>query len=284
MLAANAPRALARKAASEGIGVVLGDPHVARETNAPEDDYWEAFREAMKDHPGTTPATLQRQYAAQCLKDDTMAESITDHLAERAEAGDRPLVVLVCGSFHAEHGRGTVARIRSRMPDLDVRVLTAETVDDLSRGIYQSPRGVGDYVVVVERAPGGAEPPADAPAPVAAVPEPAPAATAPTPVTARAPADVGDAAGGRPGLGLRPAYDTGTEGVLVDAVSPGGGAEAAGIEPGDVLVELAGTKIEDVRHYAELLAEQTIGKTIPVRVRRDGAEVVLRVRVGVSAR
>ncbi|MFY9344627.1 MAG: ChaN family lipoprotein, partial [Planctomycetota bacterium] len=174
VLAANAPRKLAAKVATEGASAVAGDPNVARETTAPEDDYWDAFVDAMKEHPGSTEKMMKNFYAAQCLKDDTMAESITDHLQERRKAGDRPLVVLICGNMHSNYGRGTVARIKSRMPDLDVRVLSAETVKDLSRGVYTSPKSIGEYVVLspeVERPAQAMPAPKPAAPPVAAAPK-----------------------------------------------------------------------------------------------------------------
>jgi uncharacterized iron-regulated protein len=294
VLAANAPRALARKAAKEGVAAVLGDPNVARETTAPADDYHDVCIDAMKGHPGSTPESLQREYAAQCLKDDTMAETITDHLRERAEVDDRPLVVLICGKLHSDHRRGVVARMQSRSPGLAIRVLSAETVADVGSGVYSSPRAVADYVVVAQRGDGRERPAAvaavAAPAPSTAIatepPPRAPAPAAAPPAAVRSPAAQAPAnpEGQRPGLGLRPAYDVGGDGVHVEAVSPGSGAEAAGIEPGDVLLELAGVEIEDVQHYADVLRQQTIGKTVPVRIRRENAEVVLQVKVGVSSR
>lgn len=282
VLAANAPRKLASQVAKEGAAAVAGNPDVARETTAPEDDYWEAFLEAMKGHPGASPQMLANMYAAQCLKDDTMAESITDHLQKRRAAGDRPLVVLVCGRMHSDHGRGTVARIKSRMPDLDIRVLSAETVADVASGIYSSPRSIGSYVVVAPETPA----PAAGPGPVAkatpvAKTEAKPDATKPAAAAPAAPpAAEPDLENLRPALGLMPDY-AGTEGgVLVGSVREGGAAEAAGIEAGDVILAIAGVKVTDVEHYTEVLDKQKIGRTIPVVVRREAAEVELQVKVG----
>lgn len=279
VLAANAPRKLAAQVAKEGVAAVAGNPDVARETSAPEDEYWEAFLEAMKGHPGTSPESMQRMYAAQCVKDDTMAESITDYLQKRRAVEDRPLVVLICGRMHSDHRRGTVARIKSRMPDLDVRVLSAETVKDLASGIYSSPRSIGDYVIVAAEPP-----PAKAPSPTAeatkAAPSPAAAPAAAPAVAAPVAAPEADTENLRPALGLMPDY-AGTEaGVVVGSVREGGPAEAAGIEAGDVIVAIAGVRVTDVEHYTEVLDAQKIGKAIPVRVRRESAEVELQVKVG----
>ena len=100
VLAANAPRPLASKAAKEGLGAVLGDKDLARTTTAPQDGYWESFQEMMKGHAGMFGEDgMERFYAAQCLKDDTMAESIVDHL-EGFDAERRPLAVLILSLIH----------------------------------------------------------------------------------------------------------------------------------------------------------------------------------------
>ncbi len=274
VIAANAPRKLASQVAREGAAAVLGNPDVARTTTAPEDAYWEEFLLQMKGHPGLTDAMQKNFYAAQCIKDDTMAESITDHL-QSIKSGQRPLVVLICGRTHSDHGYGTVARIKNRLPGLDVRVVSAETVKDASTGIYTSPRTIGDYVVV---APEVERPPQKV-GPVLAKAEPkAMGAAAKTP--AAPPVVAADTAGLRPALGLMPDYAGADGGVLVGTVRPGGPAEKAGIEAGDVIVMLAGSKVTDVENYTEVLDAQAIGKTVTVRVRRETAEVDLQVQVG----
>lgn len=284
VLAANAPRKLAAKVVTDGIASVMGDPDVARTTTAPEDDYFEAFREEMKGHPGLSDAKLHAYYASQCLKDDTMAESITDHLQQLRKDGRRPLVVLICGKMHSDHGRGTVARIKSRMPDLVVRVLSAETVADLGSGEYRSPRGVADYVVVAPEVKRDvhAEP---AKMVAAAAPQHAPAkATTASPGTTVPPVAAAETEGLRPALGFMPEYNEAAGGVLVGALREGGPAEKAGIEAGDVIIVLDGIKVADVASYQEVLDELKIGKSVPVRVRRAGAEVELQVTVGSRAR
>jgi len=289
VIAANAPRELAAKVAREGLQAVQGNPHVARTVSAPEDDYWEAFLVAMKGHPGVTAERMQRMYQAQCLKDDTMAESIVDHVQRERAAGRRPFVVLVCGHMHSDHRRGTVARVLSRLPGCDVRVLSAEASPDFGagKGVYQSPRSVGDYVLVVPAVPEepaivtaddvgamGGRPAGPAPSGNAAAGKPN---ASPNPNPNAAPANP---EGLRPALNLMPGdYSGEGKGVLVGMVSPGGSAEKAGIEAGDVIVALGGIEVDGVEHYTELLGKLTIGKDVTVPVRRDGAEVDLQVTV-----
>jgi len=103
-------------------------------------------------------------------------------------------------------------------------------------------------------------------------------------VTPSAQAAEGNPAGLRPALGLMPDYGSQVEGVAVQSLREGGSAEKAGIEVGDVIVELAGKPVTNVETYTELLDAQTIGKTVAVRVRRGDAEVVLQVLVASRSR
>lgn len=286
VLAANAPHALAVSASRQGVASVLGDPHVARQTEAPEDEYWDAFVDSMRAHVGVDgDAAMQRHYAAQCLKDDTMAETVVDHLRAQLARGRRPLVVLIVGQFHSDHRRGAVARIVQRMPELDVRTVSAEAVADLDAGLYGASRSVADYVVVVEQPPAAAVPP---PLPQPRQPAAPAAPTAPggpavaTERQAPAAGAATDPEGPRPGLGIRPDYNA--PAVVVDSVRAGGPADLAGIEPGDVILELAGRPVADMESYVAVLGGLRIGRKVPVRVRRGEAEVVLQVLVAESLR
>lgn len=288
VLAANAPRKLASKVAREGAAAVKGDPLVARDTTAPEDAYFTEFVKAMDGHPGVTKDFLGRMYAAQCIKDDTMAESITDYLAGQRVDEPKPLIVLICGRMHSDHGRGTVQRIKNRRPDLDCRVLSAESVKDPSSDPFTSPKDVGSYVVVtaeVERPPMMVGPAIDAEKDKGAAKAPAAKtgedkAVEVKPVAPVAPAVAAHDENVRPALGLMPEYGGDEGGVKVGSVREGGAAEKAGIEAGDVLVALNGVAIKDIEHYTELLDALAIGASAKVRVRREGAEVELAVVVG----
>src|SRR5256885_891273 len=70
------------------------------------------------------------------------------------------------------------------------------------------------------------------------------------------------------------------EGVLVDDVVKGGPAEVAGLRPGDVIIELNGTKIREVPDLQRRVANVTPGQSVAVGVVRDRAAQKLRVRVG----
>lgn len=274
VIAANAPRKLASRAAREGLAAVDGGGLLARETTAPKDDYWDEFQEMMAGHGGMLgPGGMERFYASQCLKDDTMAESITDYLAERA-AGNRPLVVFICGRAHSDHGWGTVQRIRSRMPDLDVRVLSAETVADVGAGVYETGSDVADFVVVADE-------PKREPRMQPAVAPTKPAATEVAAAADDESLPTENPPGARPAFGFMPGnYNEGVEGVEIGQITPGGCADKAGLEEGDYIVAVNGIPTPEIQSYVDVLDTLIIGRKATVRVRRAGAEVDLQVEVG----
>lgn len=270
VLAANAPRDLAKQASKEGVAKVLGDANVAASTTAPMDAYWNAFRDTMKGHEGMLgPGGMERFYAAQCLKDDTMAESIARRLSAERAAGRNPLVVLVCGKFHSDAGLGTVARVKQRVPGLVARVFTVESVPT---GIYRSPGRAGEFTLVVGDKDTIAAPELGEAKPAAAAANPAPAQANENPE------------GLRPALGLMPAYGAEGPGVTVEGVRDGGSAAKAGIREGDRIIAVGDVKIADVEHYAEVLDGLRIGTKVAVRIQRGQEELQLEVEVASRSR
>jgi serine protease Do len=69
-------------------------------------------------------------------------------------------------------------------------------------------------------------------------------------------------------------------GARVTAVTPGSPAETARLQPGDVVLEIDGTQVEDDAHLINLVSLITVGKTVPLRVFRDGKTLPVTVRVG----
>ncbi len=71
--------------------------------------------------------------------------------------------------------------------------------------------------------------------------------------------------------------DEAGEGAVVNDVRADGPAEAAGIEPGDVIVEFDRERVRSARQLARLVEETPAGRTTPVRVLRGGSPVALSV-------
>ena len=77
-------------------------------------------------------------------------------------------------------------------------------------------------------------------------------------------------------LGTIPDYtDSATKGVLVNGVAKGGPAEQGGVLAGDVIVSLAGRKIENIYDYTYSLNALKVGEPVTVGVLRDGQSLEL---------
>lgn len=143
VIASNAPRRLARLVATHGIAIVeeldAEDRRLlAAEFNYPKDEYFKRFAEVMggSENPHGGSELLERVYQAQCVKDDTMAESI----AVLLQTNSHPLVVHVNGDFHSAFGLGTAARLRSRVPQAKLRIVSfvpVANLDAIETGKYE---------------------------------------------------------------------------------------------------------------------------------------------------
>jgi serine protease Do len=70
------------------------------------------------------------------------------------------------------------------------------------------------------------------------------------------------------------------EGALVASVTPGGPAEAAKIEPGDVILEFDHKRIDRMRGLPRIVAETPIGKEVEVDIWRRGEQQTVSVTLG----
>jgi uncharacterized iron-regulated protein len=278
VVAANVPRELAKKVSREGLSAAAGSPFAADQSSSPRDAYWEAFKKVMnEDLPADKAmddAKIYPLYVAQCLKDDTMAESIAKALAAGRAAGKSPLVVHLCGSFHSDHGRGTVARVESRVSGVKVGVLGMTVQRDQKASVAGDVRGKADFVVLVSD---GDKDEATRKQKPASNPH---AAAASNPHAAKE-APSGD---DRPGLGLMPDYESGGMGLAVASVREDSPAAAAGIRGGDTIVRLGGQEVTDAKTYMEALNRLRVGQNAEVTLLREGKQVTLEVKVGVSRR
>jgi serine protease Do len=68
-------------------------------------------------------------------------------------------------------------------------------------------------------------------------------------------------------------------GALVASVSDKGPAQAAGIQPGDVILSFDGKDVGDMRHLPRLVAETPVDKTVAVILWRKRGDTTVRVRV-----
>jgi uncharacterized iron-regulated protein len=139
VVASNVPRPLASMVSRSGLTALdtvtaAQRPNAAEQLGCPEDDYYRKFVAIMGDMsqhgPSSAPADdgharMLRMYQAQCLKDETMGESVA-----RAWRPGR-LVVHYNGSFHSDYRMGTAARALQRSRGATMIVVTAVPVRNL---------------------------------------------------------------------------------------------------------------------------------------------------------
>jgi uncharacterized iron-regulated protein len=151
VLAANIPRRVASRIGREGLEAGRASVFAAHAVHTGPGEYKRRFFEtmaAMAGHGAGMPVTsLERMFAAQASKDDTMAESIAEHLQQ---AGDPlPLVLVACGRFHSDYGLGTAERLRARLPELDLLVFSMSPRADAQAELAEQPPA-GRYILAVD--------------------------------------------------------------------------------------------------------------------------------------
>jgi uncharacterized iron-regulated protein len=161
VIASNVPRRFASLVARRGLaGINDSVPsaeraYVARTFQCPHDDYFERFASTMGDMSGhgapakaqteqEKKATLERVYQAQCVKDETMGESIA---IAYAAAPPRALVVHVNGSFHSDYRLGTAERTQRQLPGKRILVVSFVPIADLDAADGAAQKKIGDYVI-----------------------------------------------------------------------------------------------------------------------------------------
>jgi uncharacterized iron-regulated protein len=165
VVAANVPRPLASAIGRKGFAAldtltVTERRNAAREHVCPtNDDYHARFMESMQTHsPASGPdprasdslptAIAERFYLAQCMKDETMAESIVD---ARLAASRDAIVVHFDGAFHSDYSQGTVARVKRRQPGWTLAVVSAVPVADPATAPIVTQSAKADFVIFTRR-------------------------------------------------------------------------------------------------------------------------------------
>lgn len=164
VVAANVPRALAAAVGRKGLAALdtltpRERLNAARDNVCQMDDYHARFMDEMHAHstgsggapePGDSlpTAMAERFYLAQCVKDETMAESIV--MAKQAAPRDA-IVVHFNGAFHSDYAQGTVARVKRREPAWDLVVISAVPVADPRVAPIAPESGVADFVLFTKR-------------------------------------------------------------------------------------------------------------------------------------
>lgn len=83
--------------------------------------------------------------------------------------------------------------------------------------------------------------------------------------------------GSFPKMGILPDYTFGGKGVLIEQVTAKGPADMAGLKKGDIITEIAGKEIPNVKSYMSVLATQKANVALDVKILRDSKEMKLKV-------
>ena len=148
VVAANVPRFLAahvakNNASTAGIEAQYQE-WLPKHTYAPEGAYKDKFYAQMTSPEAPMkmpPQRLAAVYAAQCLKDDKMAESI----AAFSDAHKKMQVLHINGCFHSDAHLGTTQKLEALRPKLKVAVITP--LERKQKGVQSA----GDFVVWFDR-------------------------------------------------------------------------------------------------------------------------------------
>ena len=162
VIAANSPAMHVRCVGKKGADVIATFPAEqvswsAKELDLENKDYKEKFlsfiRASGRSH-GQTPeqqeARAMKTYAAQLLRDTTMAESIIDAMAAKPGAK----VVHLNGAFHSDNHLGTTAVLESMKPNLKTKVLSPVMVADNMKPVAKADEyAQGDYIYLLREMP-----------------------------------------------------------------------------------------------------------------------------------
>ncbi len=165
VIAANVPRRFAGQLTRQGMSFLNElEPDerrlLAENITSPKDEYQKAFYDMMNLASSashgmmTDDLNLERLYQAQCLKDDTMAESIVRAFMAKPKAQ----IIHFNGEFHSRSFLGTVSRVKSAMPKLKIAVISP-TYDSDRQNATLSPtdKRAGTHIILLPEPSSGGE-------------------------------------------------------------------------------------------------------------------------------
>ncbi len=164
VIAGNVPRRMASAVSKKGLATLdtmskSERAYSAARNECPKDAYYAKFVETMTGHSaGNGPASASDAsamskmtdlfYEAQCIKDETMGESIATAMSRFPGA----LMYQVDGAFHSDSHLGTAARVVRRVPGVKTIVLTGVPVADLQKADPKEHVSRADYVIFTRAA------------------------------------------------------------------------------------------------------------------------------------
>ncbi len=165
VIAANAPKDAITCIGREGLGfldtmVEEDRKHIAREIDVSEGAYKDKYMEFLgsnASHGGGSSEEAseemqkmaERSFAAQVTRDDTMAESIAQHMQHNPQRQ----VIHLTGQFHSEAFLGMVERLSKRMPALKIAVIDPVLSSDDHPVWDEETLSLGTVLILVQPLP-----------------------------------------------------------------------------------------------------------------------------------
>ncbi|MDY6915411.1 MAG: ChaN family lipoprotein [Candidatus Cloacimonadota bacterium] len=157
VLAANVPRRYAALLNKHGKSVLdslqaAEKEFIADSLVVTEGEYKERFLQTMASNMGLQQVShihhkmLESVYAAQCLKDDTMAESIANFIQKNPQTK----VIHYNGEFHSDYHLGTAQKLKSMSPELKISVIATQPLSFGSE-LKLIDADKGDFIIVFHR-------------------------------------------------------------------------------------------------------------------------------------
>ncbi len=81
-------------------------------------------------------------------------------------------------------------------------------------------------------------------------------------------------------LGIRISPDPNAKGIHVLEVEKGGPADKAGLKDGDLITHLGGDLVGDLQEFTQAVGDTKPGTKVTLKVRRNGKEQEIAVRLG----
>ena len=150
VIAANIPRSIAGKMARTGPDFTDTLPEedkkwLPNKISYPDDSYKKAFLETLENmHSPMMNNNPDWLYQAQCLKDETMAESIVNALKMKPKAR----VLHFNGDFHSRYFSGTVSRVQEILPKKKIAVISPSCRENWqTANLTAEEKNAGTYII-----------------------------------------------------------------------------------------------------------------------------------------
>jgi uncharacterized iron-regulated protein len=160
VIAANIPRRLANLVSKQGMEAldslsIEDKKFVSKRKTVFDDEYKERFMAVMQENMAHMPQNpmmgnmnFDLLYAAQCIKDDTMAESMFDYI----KYNRKKLMIHFNGDFHSRKHLGTAQKLQRDDPVLKIAVITP-IVCETELSFTEDDKAEGDFLIVMKRYP-----------------------------------------------------------------------------------------------------------------------------------